>query len=301
MSLIMFWTRAFCVLLVIITVCHSDSPVPAPRYILNLDVAPEKRWNDIVSHWNLTKIHEELAYVMKEEIPEMLVPVVELLASDIDKYIPEPYSSEMVGVAKAMGIKLGDIVTLNLLYDITASCTSIVAEDSNGQIWHGRNLDYTFTSILRNLTLTYDAQINGTTVFTASTFLGFVGVLTGIKPKVFTLSIDERDQGELWENLIELVNALLMGEASLVTLLSRDAMMKANTFESAVKLMSETQIVAPAYYIIGGVQPGEGAVITRDRLTAKDVWRLDSKNKRWFLVETNYDHWLPPPSSDDRR
>ena len=43
--------------------------------------------------------------------------------------------------------------------------------------------------------------------------------------------------------------------------------------------------------------------MTRERNVAVDTWTLDTTNgsDRWFLVETNYDHWTPPPSSDDRR
>ena len=32
------------------------------------------------------------------------------------------------------------------------------------------------------------------------------------------------------------------------------------------------------YYIIGGVRPGEGAIVTRDRLNTADVWRLGQGN-----------------------
>ena len=44
---------------------------------------------------------------------------------------------------------------------LSSSCTSIVAQDSNGRIWHGRNLDYRFTDILRNITLVAHFQRNG--------------------------------------------------------------------------------------------------------------------------------------------
>lgn len=54
------------------------------------------------------------------------------------------------------------------------------------------------------------------------------------------------------------------------------------------------------YIIVGGAKPGEGAIVTRNRTVVADLWELDAPS-RWFLVETNYDHWLPPPSSDNRR
>ena len=54
-----------------------------------------------------------------------------------------------------------------------------------------------------------------------------------------------------------------------------------------------------AYYIVGGAGKGEGAVVTRDRIGAADVWRLPPQG--WFILQTNYDHWETPPASDDRR
>ena len=40
-------------------------------------------------------------------------------------------------------------------------CTSIVSQDSNGQIWHSRNLDYPFTGMLQNITIAVDLQKGG--------------------------------------------------------------------------------------------------------------------------------------------
>ena len=39
-------------------------------------------------------------------------------------------------------MRTGRIVFLNLADDLLAACTSILAYDSNGNLWHARNLDY---------------------------------------------------------------------------------------------------------------------------------------------------------------
>jgi len=58
--------------------------------------------------------------------------------------------------------------------------------------------------------------------------------------------------------------------------------------------------MAPCYFILAGVQEGEGAVISRGRNDAVDTWTIaDNIENSWFLVQTNDDHWLPP--GDDRR
>ena len=49
--------------------------------------------------------------------------------------------------------------------DIFSSfCTSIVAQDSQGQVWHARNLDYDFSGYLRNLTVGVHFTRNGKVV-----------------------------------------------------------------------------------------------------------------------------------------
>lgn len=57
-----------------------------------------------------------------------------------------------LGVAKVSGLELGDIVMVNMFYELIMSrkaCTSIIAQDSSGHIWHGRNLDQPLTEQLR--------------------------------------------------------------------------------------------------------------------------------------------------------
>ena len=40
-------------------------------------------------------------------------------------------------------------------------CTSIVSQDSAGMIWHSRNLDYSYTDMLKNITIAVDYQRGG--------------------------------------------------------------------------------------------------------------------------------------------
>ena len=65
-----------------------------------------------------------------------------------------------------MFLSLIDTLTANcvvqLICYISRSCTSIVAQDSLGQIWHARNLDFTFTDYLKNLTIGVHFTRNGT-------------------------------------------------------------------------------------------------------------------------------------------
>ncbi|XP_060564846.1 N-acylethanolamine-hydrolyzing acid amidase-like [Ruditapes philippinarum] len=279
----------------------SFSPVkglikPPKKYVVNLDVEPEKRWQEVaLDHTFLIK---DIQSIVTSVIPKDILPYIELIATDIDYYLPKPYAGEMRGFAKVLNISVGDIVMTNLIYDVSAFCTSIISQDDKGQIWHSRNLDYPFTGILENITIAVDFQSRGQTVYSVVTYAGYIGALTGQRPNVFTITVDERDQGSIIWNL---VIGILDKNVVPVSFLVRDALANDTTFEAAINRLSFTPTAADAYFIMGGVKPGEGAVITKGRLAPDDVWRLDPANGRWFLVETNYDHWTPPPPNDNRR
>merc|ERR1711865_232976 len=69
--------------------------------------------------------------------------------------------------------------------------------------------------------------------------------------------------------------------------------------------LSETPMISAGFLTMAGAAPGQGAILTRnasgngtDILLLKDGRPTD---KPWYLIQTNYDHWTQPPSSDDRR
>lgn len=274
----------------------SASPTPVKRFSVNLDLPPENRWNEIAILYK-DNIQTMWTFVEKR-IPKDAVPLLEELAADLDNYLP--YAGELKGLARSANMSLGAIVMANILYDVTAFCTSIVMENNNGSIFHGRNLDYSLgKEMLSALTIVVDFQQSGKTVYTATTYAGYVGILTGMKPHAFTITVDERDQGSLWQNLLA---AILEGKNAIpMSFLVRKTFDEENTFDGAVAKLGATPLIAPVYYIIGGTRPGQGAIITRDRMSARDIYNLDTENGRWYVLETNYDHWTTPPGSDDRR
>ena len=75
--------------------------------------------------------------------------------------------------------------------------------------------------------------------------------------------------------------------------LIRDALASTATFADAKTTLSNHPLIAQVYLTISGAAPGEGCVITRNMSAADDVWCLDAANGRWYVLETNYDHWKP--------
>jgi len=88
-----------------------------------------------------------------------------------------------------------------------------------------------------------------------------------------------------WKNNMEMV---FEGYEDIAWLI-RDALIQATTFEEAMNILITTPIIAQGYLTVAGVNPYEGAVITRSQFGLAHVEELSSS--RWFVAQTNDDHY----------
>jgi len=278
-----------------------------PRVVVNLDTEPELRYNDLVMNiintygWEGSYQHVENYWEM---LPKSVQDFMDMVSSDLFAYIPEEYARELLGIeqivqsiGKGKELPLKEIVALNLLYEWTTACTSIIAQDSNGTMWHARNLDWNFGgNSLYNMSAVVDYQSKGKTVYTTVTWIAYVGVLSGSNPN-FTVTIDQRSHYES-EIIFGNMEAMTDG-ANAVAFQLRQVLDSVTSFSTAVSTLATAYIAAPVYYNIGGSNKGEGAIISRDRFgNTTDIWKWGSGPQpccpdiqNWYLVETNYDHW----------
>jgi acid ceramidase len=109
--------------------------------------------------------------------------------------LPAPYPDEIKGIADATGLPLGDLALYNMFYEVFTLCTSIVGQDSQGKMYHARNLDFglflgwdtkndtwLLSELLRPLIINVNYTRSGVLKYKTVTFVGFVGVITGVKP-----------------------------------------------------------------------------------------------------------------------
>ncbi|XP_035682893.1 acid ceramidase-like [Branchiostoma floridae] len=284
-------------------------------YVINLDLPPAERW---------TSLAKEKAPQIRDMIAEIkafagafgngsIIALVDKYLAPLADTLPYPFADELKGIAKATDIPLGEVVLFNVFYEFFTVCTSIVAEDPSGKLFHARNLDFglflgwdiknntwALSEKLRPIVVNLDWQRGGKTVFKSVNFAGYVGLLTAVKPQTFTYSMNERfsaDGGYI--GLIEWI--LGQRDGSWMGFLTREVLENATSFTEAETMLANRTMLAPAYFILGGTKSGEGAIITRSRERALDIKRLDPANGRWFLLQTNYDNWENPPFIDDRR
>ncbi|KAM4588879.1 N-acylethanolamine-hydrolyzing acid amidase-like [Odontesthes bonariensis] len=292
----MVWT-ALLLLLGLAASCRAQQAPPTVN--INLDEDPAVRWKPLVKVFDVDYLRKAAAEIIDSTVPKWVHRAIMPIVKSLEKYIPQPYAGEIRGLASYSGGTLSDIIILNFAYEVTAFCTSILTQDRNGSVYHGRNLDYPH-SVLRNLTVDVVFFKNGKVAYRGTSFAGYVGLWTGQSPHKFTVSGDERGTEHWWNWWKNVVSAVLF-HRSPVSWLVRETLEEAEDFQDAVMRLSKTPIITGVYYIVGGVRAGEGVVITRDGTGPVDIWPLDPLNGGWYRVETNFDHWLPPPPADHRR
>eukprot|EP01084_Bolivina_argentea_P022109 41089_1 len=263
-----------------------------------MDEPADKRWAAACEKFGT--IDMDIYQHFIKIFPEILVDDLEaIMLNWYNKNAREPYKSEMEFFANCSGVPLGGIVVINLVYDLTAACTSIIAEDENGVIMHGRNLDYEFMPLLRNATFNGHFTDNtGKIYYSTTSFFGYSGFWTGIKPGYFSISADERFAGSLVENV-----KAIRDDWTPPSWLIRDIVSSTtiDKYEDALNLLINTKLMAPVYFIIGGMNFPDGAVVTRNQTYSFRLWSLETSYLVWYDLETNYDWWTPPPKNDDRR
>lgn len=288
METLIFWA------VVGVSVCGgSFSP---PLVNISLDEPAEQRWAPLMKIFDKDFLKKAAAEVIDTTVPKWVHYAINPVVKALEKYVPQPYAGEIRGMASFYQSDISDVILLNFAYEVSAFCTSIVAQNSNGNIYHGRNLDYPH-DVLKNLTIDILFIKNGQVAYRGTSFAGYVGLWTGQSENKFTVTGNERNKGHWWENVI---SAVLL-KSSPVSWLVRETLEQATDFQDAVTRLAKVPIITDVYYIVGGVHPREGVVITRDRSGPADIWPLDWTMGQWYLVETNYDHWLPTPGRDHRR
>jgi acid ceramidase len=216
---------------------------------------------------------------------------------------------------------------MNIAYELEGVCTSIVAQDSDGNVFHARNLDFGLffgwdqmnhtwrvAELLRPLLFNARFVSGGKELYRAvayagmisslcidAHFTGFVGLLTGMKTGAFSISVDTRFDNNLDRGLFKWFEGDHSGH--FLTFTTRYAIENAATYDEAFQILNSTKLIGPGYIILGGAKAGEGVVFTREEEKSIKPLLLSERilNGSFYVLETNYDWWVQPPFFDDRR
>uniref|UniRef100_A0AAX7V8H3 Acid ceramidase n=1 Tax=Astatotilapia calliptera TaxID=8154 RepID=A0AAX7V8H3_ASTCA len=266
-------------------------PQTVSWYTVDLDLPPSKRWSAVITDkkTDLVNMIEAIKELADALVPSgKLIEMVDIALPLMVDTLPSPFNEEIRGIAAASGAPLGNLIHgRNLDFGLFMG-------------WDVKNKSWIISERLKPLVVNLDFKRNNQTVFKSTNFAGYVGMLTGIKPNIFTLTMNERfslDGGYI--GILEWI--LGQRDGMWMSFLTRSVLENATSYEEAKSRLAQTKLLAPAYFILGGNSTGQGCIITRSRLLSIDILEIDLKLGRWYVLETNYDHWKDPFFLDDRR
>jgi acid ceramidase len=315
--------------------CHMTDSYPPPSdrdlpwFQVNLDAAAEDRWTEVITYFNQTFNHmmyelfKDMCHRQNDPSKCITNQFLEYISGNEDEILaryPYDWADELRGISEVSGIALDELITFNFGYELMGLCTSIVATNlESGVTYHGRNLDFglfmgvnwtqvqwIFTENLRNCTFNVEMMKSNEVFYKGTFFCGFIGLLTGVRENVMTITVNSRfddNHDQYWFDWLKNTDDTDWQE----TFLTRSAIETQNTYQDAINYIHDTPIMSPGYIIIGGPEPFQGAVLSiGPNGTLWDEWDIPealpaNATTKWYVLETNYDHWEQPPWFDDRR
>uniref|UniRef100_A0A0K0ED95 NAAA-beta domain-containing protein n=1 Tax=Strongyloides stercoralis TaxID=6248 RepID=A0A0K0ED95_STRER len=252
-------------------------------YNISLETKPRERWKIIVNDYKNEIIN------LLNETSKLILPIIfpssslrlqnkinnnihfNLIELLIFPKLPFHYREEIYGIAINLNRSVGEVLILNIYYDLLASedmidvlpfvSSSIILKCNQTSIYHGSKIDYLFKDLIKNMTFIVNFYQNDNILFTSLHYGGFIGVINGVKRNKFTISLNSRGKG----NYIDNIKFILYHQFNPITLIIRATLEYENTFEDAMLVISETPYVAPASFTITGTKYYQGIVVTTDR------------------------------------
>lgn len=195
------------------------------------------------------------------------------------------YIDELRAISTKSGIVLEKLIILQLCYELFACCTSILINE-NDKIIHYRTMDWEMPE-LKDLTIDVDFIKNGKHIFSATTWAGYIGVMTGIRFGVCTVALNYRrssSDGSILTNF----NKSISGSWP-VGFLIRHLLETEDNYDNIKMYLSNSALISPCYLTLGGVKAGEGVIISRTRDNVDKIQTLGPLNHD-FIVQTNIDY-----------
>jgi len=165
---------------------------------------------------------------------------------------------------------------------------------------------WAFTQKLRPCTFNAKMMKGGQVLYQGTWYAGYIGVLTGVRQNAMTITVDSRFDNNYDKYLLDWFMDPTDNDQWL-SLTTRQAMETYNNYPDALQYIANAPLIGPAYIIIGGSMNNQGAVVTKGpNSTLIDIWTIPeayptNATVKWYILETNYDHWNAPPWYDDRR
>jgi len=187
-----------------------------------------------------------------------------------------------------------------------AGCTSALVCGKDGEVLHGRNLDWFGAPNFAATMFRVNFMRNGKVLYQSEQLPGLVGVLTIARPGAFTMSLNARLElkNPTWEQVFNCFDAIPM--QPLMTAYRYWAENFEN-YDNLVANMTRAPTCSPYFGIVAGLD-GKGMrtqhklpEVYEDYKAIVDKEELQCTDNLWYLAECNSDFDVPATKDADVR
>jgi len=255
-----------------------------PTYQINLDLPPEVRWNNVIDDYkdklkdSLGEINElinQIAGALGKtviNIANIMVKLYKLTGSIM-------YLDELKSISKRAEIPFERLVLMQLCYEWCSACTSIgmnIGDEEKNM--HFRTMDWALPT-LEKLTVNLDFYRNGELLFKSVSWVGCVGIMTGMVPGEYTIALNYRRCSNAFHKSILGVIGLKWP----VSYLIRHTLETNTKTDQALRILGTAKLVSPCYLTVCSAN-GKTYVLHRGKSNL-DKLRVSER----FLIQTNKD------------
>lgn len=251
------------------------------QFDINLDLPPKQRWVEVVTYFKKDCLLT-LEYMEKLTTGTFVGKCLNMLVSGIAAtYIKTGnvmYKEELESIANILGVSCHKVLLSQLIYELNSACTSVVLNHKGKNVMF-RTMDWDL-ELLKKLTCELKFTKNNKTIFKAVSWGGYIGILTALVPKKYSLAVNYRrsSNGTLLTSLKRII-----GLAWPVGYLCRHLLEKELDYDIIKQQLIECNLVSPCYFILCNHQSTSHKII-RDCDTCVDSIKTDQ-----YLIQTNKD------------
>lgn len=177
-----------------------------PKFVIDLSQPPEARYAHIIPHFQEQVDSCDLPGLFYDLLRQLAGPRLGKCLGVASRVVLRRLfmaeeSAELIGISKASGIPMHILVAFNVILDLLLGCTSggvRTLDPSNSapnlptRMLHFRTLDWGMDQLRKIIVeLDFVRSHGGPVVATTVTYLGYVGVLTGVR-KGLSMSLNFR-------------------------------------------------------------------------------------------------------------
>ena len=238
------------------------------EYVIDLNLPPEDRWAEVLR--NEGHVAEALAQQAECDLEEHLSPLVIKALSAVGgiayKALGGPYVEEIRSWAGRMNVSFGKAVALNCTYELSHlnpstiyGCTAAVRYVKNQGMVHVRSMDWPLSEI-GNATRVFRFR-KGAHEFVSVGMVGFVGVLSGMVPGGYSVTINWAPPTDTPR--FDMAPAFLL----------RDVLENCLTYDEAVEALCTTTLATSVFYTVCGTKEGQACIVERtsDEYSVREI------------------------------